>query len=329
MAFVSSTAPAALSGSAPSRAVCERRTTFTRARATRTAAPARSPRQAPRMVFGKTVAETLASDPNFSILVQLAAASECCIPEMPACTVFAPNNAAFARLRPGLIDELMADPPAARAVLQRHILPGRTLTTKQISGCGFWEDVAGGPLGYEGLGPIIRVGNAKIVIESSNLECDNGTIHTIDTIINCPAVKPKGIAQTYTPSIPAFTDSTVASVYPSGITALDQKRAANACLPSTTGGRKAMGLVSQLPFWQYGPPFNAAKQEDYEPISIAAGDVTAGIDYQLMPPGTVIVTPDEVSAAKLLPVSGMSKYIGKTQKLVEGDAKSDYSRLDN
>lgn len=88
-----------------------------------------------------------------------------------------------------------------------------------------------------------------------------------------------------------------------------------------------MGLISQLPFWQYGPPFNAAKQEGYEPISIAVPECGASVDYQVMPPGTVIVTPDEVSAAKLSPSSGMSKYICKTQRLVEGDALNTYSLL--
>ena len=77
----------------------------------------------------------------------------------------------------------------------------------------------------------------------------------------------------------------------------------------------------------YGPPFNAAYQEDYEPISIAQPDVAA-VDYQLMPPGSVIVTPDSVNADELNPVSGYSKYIGKTKRCVEGAGLSEYSKLD-
>lgn len=265
---------------------------------------------------------------NFKTLLALADAAGVDL-DVSNCTLFAPNDYSFSRLRPGLVDELLARPEDARAVLLRHILPGRVLTSKQIKGCGFWEDVPGGPLGYEGIGPIVKIGNARLILESSDNECDNGTIHTIDTVLSCPTVKLSGVAGYYQPSIPSFGESTIASIYPSKQDGVTQRRAVNATLPSTTGGRKAMGLVSQLPFWQYGPPYNAAKQEESEPISIAQPEAAVGIDYQVMPPGTVIVTPDEVSAAKLLPVSGMSKYIGKTQRLVEGDGLSDYSRLDN
>lgn len=223
----------------------------------------------------------------------------------------------------------MANPDAAKSTILRHVLPGRVLTSRQIRGCGFWEDVWGGRLGYQGIEKIVRVGGARILNESCDLECDNGTIHTIDTLIPTPLYQPQGLAKSYIPSIPAFGDSTVAATYPSSMSSVTQQRAVGACLPSTVGGRKAMGLIDQLPFWQYGPPYNAAKQEDLEPISIAEGDVTKGIDYQLMPAGSVIVTPDEVSAAKLLPVSGLSKYIGKTKRLVEGDGQSTYSRLDD
>lgn len=75
-------------------------------------------------------------------------------------------------------------------------------------------------------------------------------------------------------------------------------------------------------------PYNCAPQEDYEPISIAAPSPGIGVDYQLMPPGTVIVEPDSVNANELNPISGMSKYIGNTKKQVGDKVESDYSGLD-
>lgn len=281
----------------------------------------------PQMIFGKTVKETLEFSGNYTTLISLACAAGLDV-NLSNCTLFAPNNDAFSRLRPGYIEWLLENPQAAKAVLLRHILPDQVLTTKQIKGCGCWESVPGGPLSYQGIGAILRIGNATVINESSNNECDNGTIHTIDTVLTCPSVKYPSVEQYYKPTVTMSGDSTVESVYPVLQQGNVQRRAVGATLPSSTGGRKAMGLINQLPFWMYGPPFNAAKQEDYEPISIAQPDV-ASVDYQLMPAGSVIVTPDEVSAAKLLPVSGLSKYIGQTKRIVEGDAQSDYSRLDN
>ena len=281
----------------------------------------------PQMIFGKSIKQTLEFSGNYTTLLSLASAAGVDL-DVSNCTLFAPNNDAFSRLRPGYIDWLLENPEQAKAVLLRHVLPDQVLTTKQIKGCGFWESIPGGPLAYEGLGAIVRVGNARVINESSNNECDNGTIHTIDTILIAPNVKYPSVEQYYEPSVKMGGDSTVESVYPVLQRGYEQKRAVGATLPSTTGGRKAMGLISQLPFWMYGPPFNAAKQEDYEPISIAQPDVSS-VDYQVLPPGSVIVTPDEVSAAKLSPVSGMSKYIGQTKRLVEGDGQSDYSRLDD
>lgn len=278
------------------------------------------------MILGKSIKQSLQLSGRHKTLLRLAEAAGVDL-DVSNCTVFAPSDAAFERTRPGYIDSLLADPQAAAAVILRHVLPGRVLTSKQIKGCGFWEDVAGGPLGYEGLGSIVRIGNAMLDYGVIDDECDNGIIHTITAVLDTPAVKPPSVRSSYFPSIAAsaFDGSTVGAVYPTGQPGRKQRRSLEACLPSTTGGRKAMGLMTQLPFWMYGPPFNAAKQVEYEPIS--AVDMSAGVDYQVMPPGSVVVVPDEVSAAKLLPVSGMSRYIGKTQRLVEGDGESDYSKL--
>lgn len=179
---------------------------------------------------------------------------------------------------------------------------------------------------HTGLGAVIKVGGMMVIQESSNRECETGIYHALESIMTPMGVTKASAFAGYQPSIPVFTESTVASVYPTK--PLQSVRTFEAAsLSGTVGGRKAMGLIRQLPFWMYGPPFNAAIQEDYEPISIAA-PVGASVDYQLMPPGTVIVEPDSTDANALNPISGMSKYIGKTQKQVGGKAESDYSRLD-
>lgn len=282
------------------------------------------------MTLGKTVKETLQSNPNFKTLLQLADAAGVDL-DVSNCTVFAPSNRAFSRLREGLVAELLADPVSARAILLRHILPGHVLTSKMIKGSGFWDGVPGGPLPYEAIGPIVKIASQPLVNGYENDECDNGVVHTLGGIIlDAPLYKPPSVSQYFAPSIPNLSqrDSIVAAVNPQPTIGYMEKRALGAASKcSTVGGRKAMGLIKQLPFWQYGPPFNAAKQEDYEPISIAQPGCS-GVNYELMPPGTVIVDPQEVSAAKLIPISGMSKYIGTVKRMVGGDALSNYSRLD-
>lgn len=178
-----------------------------------------------------------------------------------------------------------------------------------------------------GLGAIIKIGGMTILQESSNRECETGIYHVLESIMVPMGVTKAPAFAGYQPSVPFFTESTVASVYPTK--PLQSVRTYEAAsLPSSVGGRKAMGLMKQLPFWMYGPPFNAAPQEDYEPISIAAPATDVSVDYQLMPPGSVIFEPDSTDANELNPISGMSKYIGKTQKQVGDKAESDYSRLD-
>lgn len=281
---------------------------------------ASTPTSRPRgvtMLQGKTIKETLVEMRVYSTLIQLAEVGGVDL-DVSNCTVFPPTDTAFARKQPGFVHNLMQDPAAARAVVLRHILPGSVLTSKQIRGSGFWENILGGPLGYQAVGPQIKIGNIPIINETCDNECIGGTIHPINGVISTPLYKPQGVAEYYfpdPPSVPALSGQ-------------EQRRALGAASsPSTVGARKAMGLIKQMPFWMYGPPFNAAKQEDFEPISIAQPDV-AFVDYSRMPLGSVVVVPDEVEGAKLNPVSGYSKYFGQTKKCVEGDALSDYSRLD-
>lgn len=292
----------------------------------RTVTPARRSatvrRGAPTMILGKTIGETLKLDCMNPSLLALADAAGVDL-ESVSGTLFAPSETAFKRLPKGAVEWLCERPEIAKAILLRHILPD-TVTTKQISGVGYFSGVDFGPeLGYEGLGAIVKVGGQPLYIEKSNRECSNGIIHAIDGFLLPPGVKLPAASQLPAPAA-VVGDSTVSAVYPSPALGRQEVRAKGAAyLNSTQGGRRAMGLVKQLPFWMYGPPYMASKQDDYEPISAAVP--AASVDYQLMPPGSVVVTPDEVSAAKLIPVSGLSKYIGKGKRQVEGDAESSYA----
>lgn len=287
------------------------------------------------MDFGKTVIETLKTRGNYKTFLKAVQVSGAQLTQdkqtargypstaINKSTIFAPNDAAFSRLPPGFLEDLLErDRTELKMFVEHHTLPGKYMTMKKITGTGYWEFVPGGALEYEGLGPIVRVGNRMVVIESSNIECDNGIIHTLEGVI-IPKWWKSPTTQVSTPK--NVEGSTVTTYYGKQMGGVETgQRQRDAGLPSTTGGRRAMGLMKQLPFWMYGPPFNAAYQEDYEPISIAYPDV-ASIDYQIMPPGSVIVTPDSVNASEIAPVSGYSKYIGKTKRNKEGSALSDYS----
>lgn len=285
------------------------------------------------MVAGKTIGETVATNLNFSTLNSLLKATSIDLDVAGGGTLFAPTNRAFSRLRTGFLDELIASPRGASATLLRHLIPKQSITVSDMkkSGDGFWYSVPGGPLSFSagGVARIKIAGGACIEGNIPEDICDNGIIHIMeDVIIDLPRTIYEPLSINQQGNLGSV--STTAVIKVGEMSAKQEVRARKAAgSVGTMGKRKAMGLMTQLPFWMYGPPYNACKQEDFEPISIAQPAFGVGVDYQLMPPGSVVVVPDEVSSNKLNPVSGMSKYIGKTQRLVEGDGLSDYSRLDD
>lgn len=286
MAFVS-LAPtvASASSSSTASAVCERQSSMRGASLRRVSAPApraaRAATLAPTMVYGKTMVESMRASCNFKQLLALAEHAGLDLDAVEG-TLFAPDDNAFNRLKVGTLESWYAKPVVAKAILTHHFLPVQVLTLANIKNSGFWETTTGGALSYENILGKIKIGGANLVLESSNQECSNGIYHVIDSIRTPMGVKKAGIAQWWTPSIPIFTETTATSVYPAKpLKSLRTFEAA--AYPATVGGRKAMGLIKQLPFWMYGPPFNAAIQEDYEPISIAGPSSGIGVDYQLMP----------------------------------------------
>ena len=98
-------------------------------------------------------------------------------------TLFAPTDAAFAALPPGIERKLFA--PESKDQLARvvryHMVAGR-LTTADLEGeISTPATLEGARLQIDGVGPAIEVGDATIV--GTEIEASNGVIHVIDRVL--------------------------------------------------------------------------------------------------------------------------------------------------
>ena len=100
-------------------------------------------------------------------------------------TVFAPTDAAFAKLPAGTVEGLLKDPKALANILLFHVVPGAVkaeavkdgLTAKTLQGSPVTFKVMDGKAMIEGAG-----------IVATDVLASNGVIHVIDSVILPPAV---------------------------------------------------------------------------------------------------------------------------------------------
>ena len=94
-------------------------------------------------------------------------------------TVFAPTDAAFAKLPAGALDALLKDKAKLTKVLTDHVLPGKVTaadvvkltSAKTVEGQSVAIDASNG----------VKVGNATVV--KADVMASNGVIHVIDTVL--------------------------------------------------------------------------------------------------------------------------------------------------
>jgi uncharacterized surface protein with fasciclin (FAS1) repeats len=97
-------------------------------------------------------------------------------------TVFAPTDAAFAKLPRGAIEALLADNDKLKAVLTYHVVPGSLMASDIVKmGAGEIETVNGAPVQVTLRDGKVFVDGAKVV--STNIIASNGIIHVIDAVI--------------------------------------------------------------------------------------------------------------------------------------------------
>jgi uncharacterized surface protein with fasciclin (FAS1) repeats len=93
-------------------------------------------------------------------------------------TVFAPTDAAFAKIPKADLDALIADKAKLTAVLTYHVVPGKVMS-KDVK-AGEAKTVEGSSLTVSTMGGV-KVDNAKVT--TVDIVADNGVIHVIDTVV--------------------------------------------------------------------------------------------------------------------------------------------------
>jgi uncharacterized surface protein with fasciclin (FAS1) repeats len=93
-------------------------------------------------------------------------------------TVFAPTDAAFAKIPKADLDALLKDKAKLTAVLTYHVVPGKVMA-KDVK-AGTVKTVQGGMLTLGTTGGV-TVDNAKVV--QADIVASNGVIHVIDSVV--------------------------------------------------------------------------------------------------------------------------------------------------
>lgn len=134
---------------------------------------------------GQTIVEIAASDPQFSTLVaavQAAGLVEALSSEGPF-TVFAPTNAAFAKLGDATIQALLNDPATLQSILLYHALSG-SFYAADVLNLSSATTINGQDVVFSVRKGSVYINNAKIVV--TDIQASNGVIHVIDTVILPP-----------------------------------------------------------------------------------------------------------------------------------------------
>ncbi len=99
-------------------------------------------------------------------------------------TVFAPNDAAFAKLPPGTVEALLKNKAKLRAILTYHVIPGRVKAADVAGKSLQVKTVEGQPVNVDGSFGV-KVNDAHVI--QPDIEASNGVIHVIDTVLLPPA----------------------------------------------------------------------------------------------------------------------------------------------
>ncbi len=144
-----------------------------------TAAPARE-------TASPSIAAVAAKTPQLSTLLSLVkqAGLAGTLSKPGAFTVFAPTNAAFAKVPKATLNALAKNPAALKRVLLYHVVAGKVPAAKVVN-LRSAKTLAGPAVKIRVTGKTVRINSAKVA--QADVMASNGIVHVIDTVLIPPA----------------------------------------------------------------------------------------------------------------------------------------------
>lgn len=132
----------------------------------------------------KDIVDTAAGNAQFSTLVSLVKAADLVttLKGKGPFTVFAPVNAAFAKVPKATLDKLGADKALLQGVLTYHVVSGTVLAADVVKMNGkSVKTVNGGTVKIAVRNGSVYINNSKVT--TTDIKTTNGVIHVIDSVL--------------------------------------------------------------------------------------------------------------------------------------------------
>lgn len=132
-----------------------------------------------------SVADTIAMKPELSTLSGLVvkAGLTDTLKGTGPFTVFAPTNAAFAKVPAKTMEDLGKDPAKLKAVLTYHVVPGKVMAADVKNGNA--KTVNSASLALSKAGDFVTVEDG--MVQTADLSATNGVVHIIDSVLIPPS----------------------------------------------------------------------------------------------------------------------------------------------
>ena len=138
---------------------------------------------APPAVAGPDIVAVITADPNLTTLVSALRAAELVdtLRTRGPYTLFAPNNAAFAKLPPGALDNLLMPENKKKlaAVLKNHLLRDKIMSGD--IGSGKQRTLDGGKVEIVKSDGKISYGSSTVIV--ADMDASNGVVHIINSVV--------------------------------------------------------------------------------------------------------------------------------------------------
>ena len=130
----------------------------------------------------KSIVETAVSAGTFNTLVTAVKAADLVevLSGPGPFTVFAPTDDAFDKLPEGTMAKLLENKDKLKAILTYHVVAGKVMASDVVN-LKSAKTVNGQNITIKVKGGTVMVDNAKVV--KTDIDCTNGVIHVIDTVI--------------------------------------------------------------------------------------------------------------------------------------------------